>query len=153
MPSPPDRRRIQGILVSCERKSWRLAQDGLLEQLHGAAGVVGDGEHLVELDVGVHAVALHDAVPPRTAVEGLGVLQGVPLIDAAGPSALAPDEVLADEPLGVAKARRDLVEVGAARRVDDVRWELVANGGGDHEPGLPGNGVVAERYSAPGLIS
>src|SRR5439155_3551815 len=56
----------------------------------------------------------------------------LPLIDAAGPAALAPDEVLADQALHRLEPGRVLVEVRAARVVVEVCWQLVANGGGDH---------------------
>src|SRR6266446_1872858 len=73
------------------------AEHRLLEELDGAPGVVGEGEHLVELDARTHPVALDDAVEPRSAVERLRVLERLPLVDTAGPAALAPDEVLAEQ--------------------------------------------------------
>src|SRR5580704_7328180 len=104
----------------------------LLEELDLSARVVGQREDLVELDLRVHAVALDDAVEPRPAVEDLGVLAGLPLVDASGPAPLAPDEVLADQSLHALEPRRDLVKVLAAGGVVDMGRQLVANGGGDH---------------------
>src|SRR5262245_5876724 len=89
----------------------RRREGRLVEQLDGAPGVVRHREHFVEIDVGAHAVALNDSVEPWTGVEGLGVLERVPLVDAAGPPAVAPDEVLADEPSYLAKSRCDPVKV------------------------------------------
>jgi len=51
-------------------------------------------EDLVELDLRAHAIALDDSVEPRPAVEDLGILASLPLIDASRAAALAPDEVL-----------------------------------------------------------
>src|SRR4029453_8097939 len=77
----------------------RRRGDALLEQLDGTARVVGEREHLVELDLRTHAVPLDDTVEPGTAIEAPGVFECLPLVDAAGPTALAPDEVLADQSL------------------------------------------------------
>src|SRR5512147_1499122 len=104
----------------------------LLEELDAAAYVVGQREDLVELDLRTHTIALDDAVEPRSTVEDLGILAGLPLIDAARPAALAPDEVLADQSLHVLEPGRDLVKVLAAGGAVDVGRQLVADGGGDH---------------------
>src|SRR4029077_13150935 len=87
---------------------------------------------LVEFDLRAHAVALDDAVEPRPAVEDVGVRAGLPLIDASRPAALAPDEVLADQPLHALEPGCDLVKVLAAGGGVDVGRQLVADGGGDH---------------------
>src|SRR5207247_8384678 len=113
------------------------AEHGLLEQLDGAPGVVRQREHFVELDARRHAVALDDPGEPGAAVERLRVLGGLPLVDAAGPAALAPDEVLADQAGDLPEAGRDLVEVLPARGVVDVGRELVAHGRGGHAPSSP----------------
>lgn len=53
---------------------------GLLEEPDLAARVVGHRKDLVELDLRLHAVALHDAVEPRSGIERLGVLDALPLV-------------------------------------------------------------------------
>src|SRR5690349_868873 len=105
---------------------------GFLEQLDLAARVVGHRKNLIKLDLRFHAVALDDAVEPRSVVERLGFFDALPLVYAARPSAFAPDEVLADQPPHLAKARRNLVKMRAARVVIDVRRQFVAYGGGNH---------------------
>src|SRR2546428_411265 len=60
------------------------SQHRLLEQLDGATRVVGQCEHLVELDLRLHAIALDDRVAPGSAVEGPRVVERLPLVDAAG---------------------------------------------------------------------
>src|SRR5882757_5506419 len=105
---------------------------GLLEELDLAACVVGHRKDLVELDLRVHAVALNDAVEPRPSVERPGVLDALPLVDAARPIAFVPDEVLADQALHLAEAGGDLVKVLAARGVVDVRRQFVSYCGGNH---------------------
>src|SRR5215471_19258771 len=79
-----------------------------LEEFDLAARVVGERKDLVELDLRRHAVALHDAVEPWPAVERFGVLNALPLVHATRPAAFAPDKVLADQPLHLAEAGRDL---------------------------------------------
>src|SRR4029453_10811426 len=108
------------------------ARHRLLEQLDRAPRVVGEREHLVELDLGAHAIPLDDAVETGAAVEALRVLQRLPLVDATGPAALAPDEVLADQALRLLEPRRNLVKVLSARRVVDRGRELVPDGRRDH---------------------
>jgi hypothetical protein len=51
--------------------------DDLLKEFDLVACVVGDCEHLIELDLRVHAIALYDAVKPRPTVERLGVLDAL----------------------------------------------------------------------------
>src|SRR6266849_11129964 len=92
----------------------------LLEELDAPARVVGQREDLIELDLRAHAIALDDAVEPRAAVEDLGVLASLPLIDTSRPAALAPDEGLAEQSLHVLEPGRDLVKVRAAGGVVDV---------------------------------
>src|SRR5438445_3331704 len=124
------------------------AEHGLLDQLDGAPGVVRQREHFVELDARRHAVALDDPGEPGAAVERLRVLAGLPLVDAAGPAALAPDEVLADQAGDLPEAGRDLVEVLPARGVVDVGRQLVAHGRGDHTASSvihPGTDVASQR--------
>src|SRR6267143_2079673 len=87
-----------------------LSQHRLLEQLDGATRVVGQREHLVELDLRRHAIALDDPVAPGSAVEGPGVVERLPLVDAAGPAAFAPDEVLAEQTLRLPEPGSDRVE-------------------------------------------
>src|SRR5438094_8097490 len=111
--------------------SMRLPLGGF-EQLDRAPGVVGQREHLVELDLRLHAVSLDDAVEPRPAVKAPRVLEGLPLIDTPRPAGLAPDEVLAEQALHLPEPRGDLVEVRAAGGVVDVRRELVADSRGYH---------------------
>src|SRR5437899_6977398 len=94
---------------------------GLPEPLDGAARVVGQREHFVELDLRMHAVALDDPGEPRTAVERLRVIESCPLIDAAGPAALAPDEVFADQAAHLLEIGCDLVKVLSAGCVVDMR--------------------------------
>src|SRR5712691_6165176 len=105
---------------------------GVLEPFDRAPCVVREREDLVELDLRPHAVALDDAVEPCPAVEALGILARLPLIDASRPAALAPDEVLADQALHLLEVRRDLVEVLPAGGVVDVGRQLVSDGGRDH---------------------
>src|SRR5262249_29601611 len=105
---------------------------GLPEKLDLAACIIGDRKDLVEVDLRIHAVAFDNAVEPRPAIKGLGVLDALPLVDAARPAAFTPDEVLADQPLQLAKPRCDLVKVLAAFGITDVRRQLVSYGGGDH---------------------
>jgi hypothetical protein len=109
-----------------------FGRHSLFEEFHLATRVVGDREDLVELDLRLHAVALYNAVEPRSAVERLGVLDALPLIHASRPAAFAPDEVLAYQPLHLAEAGRDLVKVLATRGVVDLRRQLVSYGGGNH---------------------
>src|SRR3984893_1587038 len=110
---------------------------GLLGEFDFAARVVGHRKHLVELDQRLHAVALHDAVPPWSGVERLGVFDALPLVHAARPTAFAPDEVLADQALHRAEAWCDLVKVLAACGVVDVRRQFVAHRGGNHVMSSP----------------
>ena len=96
-----------------------------LQRPDALLGVVGDAEYVEVVDLGLDAVALDDALAPGSGIEGLGVLPGLPLIDAARVAVLAPDEVLADEPRNVAEAWRDLGVVGAAGgAVDEPRVRL-----------------------------
>src|SRR5262245_26106046 len=78
------------------RGRGRLPKHRLLEQLDGAVCVVGEREHLVELDLRLHAVALDDPFEPRPGIEGLRIPKRLPLINAARPSPFAPYEVLAN---------------------------------------------------------
>src|SRR5262249_37672181 len=104
----------------------------LLDDAHLALGIVGDAEDGEVLDLWLHAVALDDALAPGAAVERLGVLQRLPLVDAAGNSGLAPDEMLADEAGRLPEARSDLLIVVATGRAVDVRGQAIADDGGDH---------------------
>src|SRR5213596_907417 len=131
-----------------------LSQRRLLEQLDGATRVVGQGEHLVELDLRLHAIALDDPVAPGSAVEGPGVVERLPLVDAAGPAAFAPDEVFADQTLRLPEPGRDRVEVRPARGDVDVSRQLVADGGGDHGASQPvGFGGQASMERRPDLLT
>src|SRR5262245_34014352 len=99
----------------------RLPEHWLLEQLDRAPRVVSQREHLVELDLRMHAVPLDDPVEPRSGVEGLGGLKRLPLIDTTRPAAFAPDEVLADETVHSSESGCDLVKVLSAGLIVDVR--------------------------------
>src|ERR1700730_15215649 len=118
-------------------------------ELDAAACVVGQREDLVELDLRVRAVALDDAVESRPAADRLGLLAGLPLIDATRPAALAPDEVLADESLHVLEPRRDLVKVLAAGGGVDVGGERASDGGGDHLDSSGLTGTCSGRSTTP----
>src|SRR3989441_2216621 len=130
------------------------SQPRLLEQLDGATRVVGQCEHLVELDLRLNAVALDDRVAPGSAVEGPRVVERLPLVDAAGPAAVAPDEVLADQALRLAEPGSDRVEVRPARGGVDVSRQLVEDGGGDHGASQPaGFGRKASMERRPDLLT
>src|SRR6185295_3787496 len=84
---PPRRRRR--LPCSCDRLMRRS------DDLDRPCRVIGDREDVEELDLGLHAVALDDALAPRPRVKRVGVSARAPLVDAAGNAALAPDEMLA----------------------------------------------------------
>src|SRR5882672_9761197 len=80
---------------------------------------------------------LDDAIEPRPAVKGLRVSERLPLVDAARPAAVAPDEVFADQALRLPEPGSDPVEVRPARGGIDVSRQLVSDGGGDHGASQP----------------
>ena len=88
-------------------------------------GIVGDRGGVEVADLGVHPVALADALEPGAGVEGLGVGAIPPQIDAARPTVLGIDELLADQPPHLAEAGRDLTEMfgaGIEMIVDGSRY-------------------------------
>src|SRR5262252_6788006 len=99
----------------------RLPERWLLEQLDRAMRVVSQREHLVELDLRMHAVPLDDPIEPRSGIEGLRGLKRFPLIDATRPAAVAPDEMLADKTVHSSEPGCDLVKVLSACCIVDVR--------------------------------
>src|SRR5262249_8074877 len=105
---------------------------GCLGDENRRARVVGDASGLEELDLGVHAVALADAVQPGPGVERIGRGLGLPQVDAAGPAVLGVDELLADQPRDVAEARGDGAEMSRAGGQADMRRQLVLDDRGNH---------------------
>src|SRR5438046_23447 len=105
-------RALRGSVVNLFRGVW---QQYRLER------IVGDAGGVEILDLRVHAVALADAFEPWPIIEGLGVGAALPQIDAAGPTVLGIDELLAHQPRHLPKTRRDGAEMrGAGREID--RW-------------------------------
>src|SRR5262245_5369276 len=136
---------VEGTITPIRLRTPTPSLHVVLEPFDSAPGIVRQREDLVELDLRPHAVALDDAVEPRSAVKALGILERLPLIDASRPAALAPDEVLADQALHVLEAGRDRVEMLPARRVVDVRRKLVSDGGRDHVRSLRRSGRVISK--------
>src|SRR5262249_53969235 len=107
------------LLVWCRRRASYLPRFGFFNDAHLARGVIGDAKHGKVFDLGLHAVALEDALAPGPVVERLGVFEALPLINTAGDTALAAYEMLADETLHRAETGSDpLVVVAAGGTVD-----------------------------------
>src|SRR6516225_1328986 len=136
------------LLVWCRRRASYLPRFGFFNDAHLARGVIGDAKHGKVFDLGLHAVALEDALAPGPAVERLGVFEALPLINTAGDTALAAYEMLADETLHRAETGSDPLVVVAAGGTVDVAGQAIAHDGGNHLGILLGSGSTVEARDA-----
>src|SRR5215469_10086241 len=93
-------------------------------------------------DLGIHAVALTNAIEPRAGIEPLGVGASAPEIDPTRPAIIGIDELLAEQYRHIAEAGCDLVEMRGACGLVDTRWQPILNNCGDHD-------VVLQMINSP----